>query len=228
VRPIVWFRGGLRGKARDFNWHNAIGVWCCIPLALVVVGAMPISFPWANQAVYQLVGEQPPAPATPGSQAAPRGGVQARGERVGRGVETRADVALEPLWQRAERQVEGWRTIAARFGGSGPVAFTIDRGTGGQPQLRGTLTLDRATAAVVRWDAFDQQTTGRRLRTFLRFAHTGEYFGVAGQTVAGIASAGGVVLVWTGISLALRRLRGWRVRRQIRVESPTIERSTAA
>ncbi len=21
------FRGGLKGKARDFNWHNVIGVW---------------------------------------------------------------------------------------------------------------------------------------------------------------------------------------------------------
>ena len=34
-------------------------------------------------------------------------------------------------------------------------------------------------------------------------------FGV-GQIVAGIASAGGVLLVWTGISLALRRFANWR------------------
>jgi hypothetical protein len=34
-----------------------------------------------------------------------------------------------------------------------------------------------------------------------------------GQTVAGIASAGGVVLVWTGIALSLRRLVAWRHRR---------------
>jgi len=33
VRNVAWFKGGLSGKARDFNWHNAIGVWCCIPLA---------------------------------------------------------------------------------------------------------------------------------------------------------------------------------------------------
>ena len=24
VRNITWFKGGLRGKARDFNWHNTI------------------------------------------------------------------------------------------------------------------------------------------------------------------------------------------------------------
>ena len=32
VRSILWFRGGLRGKARDFNWHNAIGIWSSVPL----------------------------------------------------------------------------------------------------------------------------------------------------------------------------------------------------
>ena len=89
----------------------------------------------------------------------------------------------------------------------------IDRGYGGQPQLRGTLTVDRATADVVRWEPFDQQSTGRQLRSFLRFAHTGEYFGLVGQTIAGLASAGAVVLVWTGISLALRRFGAWRSRR---------------
>jgi len=39
----------------------------------------------------------------------------------------------------------------------------------------------------------------------------------AGQTVAGIASAGAAVLVWTGLWLACRRLLRWRGR----------ERSTA-
>ena len=32
LRPIVWFRGRLSGKARDFNWHNTIGLWTSVPL----------------------------------------------------------------------------------------------------------------------------------------------------------------------------------------------------
>jgi hypothetical protein len=36
---------------------------------------------------------------------------------------------------------------------------------------------------------------------------------VAGQTVAGLASLAGVMLTWTGVSLALRRLAAWRDRR---------------
>jgi len=50
----------------------------------------------------------------------------------------------------------------------------------------------------------------------MRFAHTGEVLGLAGQTVAGVASAGAVVLVWTGMALALRRARAWLSRRRSR------------
>jgi uncharacterized iron-regulated membrane protein len=233
VRQVVWFKGGLSGKARDFNWHNAIGVWCCIPLAVVIAGAMPISFPWANRLVYQVVGENPPAPAggaaagqagRAGGEGGARGGQ--RGEPGGERRAERPAFAIEPLYARAAQQVDGWRTIGARVGGNGPVAFTIDRGTGGQPQLRDALTLDRATGNVVRWEPFVEQSTGRRLRSFFRFAHTGEYFGFAGQTIAGIASLGGVVLVWTGIALALRRFNAWRGRRHR--ATPVVAQSNAA
>jgi uncharacterized iron-regulated membrane protein len=112
--------------------------------------------------------------------------------------------------------VPGWRSIALRLPASatGPSVFTIDSGTGGQPQRRATLTLDTATAAVVRWEPFSSQTLGRRMRSWFRFTHTGEYYGLIGQTVAGVASAGAVVLVWTGLSLALRRLSAWVTRRR--------------
>jgi uncharacterized iron-regulated membrane protein len=91
--------------------------------------------------------------------------------------------------------------------------FTIDRGDGGQPHLRSTLTIDRNTAAVVRHETFSDLSLGRRIRNTMRFAHTGEVLGIPGQTVAGIVSAGGALLVWTGLALAWRRFRAWRSRR---------------
>ena len=39
--------------------------------------------------------------------------------------------------------------------------------------------------------------------------HLDEALGIVGQTIAGIGSFAGVMLVWTGISLALRRLAAW-------------------
>jgi uncharacterized iron-regulated membrane protein len=219
VRPVVAFNGKLRGKARDFNWHNVIGAWCALVLFIVVLGAMPISFPWANALVYRVVGEAPPAPAAGG-----RGG-GARGAAAGDATNALDD--LDALWTRAERQVPGWRTINLRLPSSpgAPLVFAIDKGNGGQPQLRSTLTLDRTTGEVVSYEAFSSQSLGRRLRSILRFAHTGEVAGIVGQTLAGIASAGGAVLVWTGLALAWRRLRAWLKRRAARplpqTHSPT-------
>jgi len=206
VKAVALFRGGLTGKARDFNWHNVIGIWSAVPLAIVVATAMPISFPWANALVYRMVGEDVPAPAGP-----PRG---AGPQRESANAEPPAPPALpglEARWARAESQVEGWRSISLRVPATdgAPLVFLIDRGDGGQPQLRDTLTLDGATGAVVAWEPFTSLSTGRQLRSWSRFTHTGEAFGLVGQTIAGLVSAGGVVLVWTGLALALRRFVAW-------------------
>jgi len=237
VRSVVMFAGGLRGKARDFNWHNVIGIWSAIPLFIVVLTAVPISFPWANALVYRAVGEDPPpqggrggregTPAAAGARAGgPRGGAQP----ADGGVRPQPSDGLDALMASAARQSPGWRTITVRVPASGraPVVFAVDRGDGGQPQLRSTLSLDRATGAVVTSESFSDQSLGRRLRSISRFAHTGEVLGLPGQTIAGLATAGAVVLVWTGIALALRRLRAWIARRRRHADSVDSRRVPAA
>lgn len=218
-RNVLWFRRGLTSKARDFNWHNVIGIWSAVPLAIVVAGAVPISYPWASNLVYRLAGEAPPQPSgapRPGSPA----GAGARGAARGGDTvrEPRAPLLLEGLDQRfatADRQIAGWRAMTIRLpqAAGQPYVFTIDEGYGGQPQKRGTLTINQASGAVEKWETFADQSAGRRLRSWFRFAHTGEYYGLTGQTIAGIVSAGGVVLVWTGVALAWRRFRAWTSRR---------------
>lgn len=91
--------------------------------------------------------------------------------------------------------------------------ITVDAGYGGQPNHRTTVTVDRASAQVIRRETFADLSPGRRLRSWLRFAHTGEIYGLPGQTVAGLVSAGGAVLVYTGIALAVRR--AWASRRRV-------------
>ncbi len=198
VRAIAWFRGGLSGKARDFNWHNVIGVWCFIPLFFIVLGGTVISYPWASNLVYTLTGS--PLPAATPPQKVP----------VSQGPEL---AGLNQLWQRATAQVPDWRTISLRVptSATAPVTFVIDRGYAGQPQKRTTLTLDRS-GAIRTSETYDDMNSGRRLRTWLRFVHTGEYYGLPGQTIAGAVTAGTVALVYTGIALALRRLWAWRTR----------------
>lgn len=197
LRNVLWFRRGLPAKARDFNWHNVFGVWAAIPLFFVVLSGVIISYPWANNLLFRLVGETPPERRGPGGGA--RGGA--------------ADGAvpldgLDPLWAVAERQVPGWRSITLRLptAEDAPMSFTIYRGHRARPDLRGQLTLDRERGEVVRWEPYSSQSRGQKLRAWSRWVHTGEAGGFLGQTVAGIASAGGALLVWTGLSLAWRRL----------------------
>jgi uncharacterized iron-regulated membrane protein len=212
-KNILWFKRGLPGKSRDFNWHNVIGFWSFAPLFIVVLSAVVISYQWVGNLVYRVVGENPPARAPQPGQPAGNAGQQ-RGAAERRETPPPVD-NLDALWARAAQQVSDWRSVSLRMPTSpeAPLTFTIDQGDGGQPHKRAQLTLDRKTGEVVRWEPFSQLTTGRKLRSFLRFAHTGEVAGIAGQTIAGLASLGGVFLVWTGISLALRRLRAWLGRR---------------
>jgi uncharacterized iron-regulated membrane protein len=227
-KNVLWFRRGLPGKARDFNWHNVIGIWSAVPLAIVVSGAVPISYPWASNLVYRLVGEEPPRPpqGAPGGPGGPsRGAAGANPARPGpggerqpqaeRGAAEALDLAgIDAAFERARALAPAWRAVSLRIP-SGPqpsLTVTVDEGYGGQPQKRVTLTLARATGAMEKVETFADQSAGRRLRTWLRFAHTGEYYGLTGQTVAGIVSAGSIVLVWTGVALAWRRFTSWRTR----------------
>ena len=242
VRNVTMFRSGLRAKARDFNWHNVIGFWSFVPLAIVVASATVISYPWASNLVYRIVGEEPPAPSGggsgggsggPGGTQARAGGAPGAGERGGRGEGGAGEqngrsnrgndgagdedllAGVDPLVAVAQQKVDGWRTISMTMPkeADAPIVFNIDRGSGGQPQKRASLTLDRATGAEVKWEPFATGSTGRQLRSILRFAHTGEVLGLPGQTIAGLVSLGAVVLVWTGLALSLRRFGAWRGRR---------------
>ena len=65
-RNVMWFKRRLPSKARDFNWHNVIGFWSVVPLFVIVLSGVVISYPFAGNMVYRVVGEQPPAPQRPG------------------------------------------------------------------------------------------------------------------------------------------------------------------
>ncbi|MGE0450438.1 MAG: PepSY domain-containing protein, partial [Vicinamibacterales bacterium] len=257
-RQVLLFRRGLGSKARDFNWHNVIGIWSAVPLFVVVLGGVVISYPWAGDLVYAAFGEAPPPRLRPGGPppgggpgAGPAGrrGPGARpgnatrpapgagpGDEAGRGPGAgpglgpraggrggqRIDAPLDPAalegvdraFEAARRETPSWRTLSVRLPASTeqPLTIAIDTGTGGQPQFRSTLTVNQATGQIEREERYADQSAGRRARSWLRFAHTGEVYGLLGQTVAGAVSLGGAVLVWTGLALALRRFANWRAR----------------
>jgi uncharacterized iron-regulated membrane protein len=117
-------------------------------------------------------------------------------------------MAIDTLFARASAKVDDWKTISVTLPrpGADTVSFAIDQGNGGQPQRRHTLTLDATTGEVADWRPFESQSRGQRARIWIRFLHTGEALGIAGQTVAGIVSLTSIIMVWTGLALAYRRL----------------------
>jgi len=269
---ILWFRGGLGGKARDFNWHNVIGFWCLVPLFFIVISGAVISYPWASNLVYSLTGTEPPAltkggegkkgggkggkrgngdlkesegqraEGKRGTRDGKRGGVErAEGKRgpggpggpggpAGFGAAPPLDLPLEGInaaFERAQTARGRWESITLRLPGSerAPLVFTVDEAGPGRADLRSTVTVRRDTGEVLVASDYDAFNAGRKARTWLRFAHTGEVYGMTGQTIAGIASLGGVFLVYTGIALSLRRFAAWRRRRSRAV--PEVEEVAA-
>lgn len=115
--------------------------------------------------------------------------------------------------------------MTVRFGGGRPsnVSFSIAQADQANPNQRANLTLDGRTGDVVEWQPYDKMSRGQQLRMWIRPLHTGTAAGFVGQLVAAIASLGGAVLVWTGISLALRRLASWLRRRRKKEIAPVLE-----
>lgn len=220
VRAVLWFRTGLSPKARDFNWHNVLGIWSALPLIAIVASGAVIGYPWAGDLVYRVVGESPPPRTPPGPPPGERATIAKTAAPVAGSLSGMISAAL-PL-------MPDWKVVTAQIPAAGATtaSVTLDRGNGGQPQLRATVQFAVATGAIAKYQPFDSLSTGRQARSVLRFAHTGEVLGTTGQTVAGLASLASVILVITGISLALRRAARAYDRRRAPASAPALDPST--
>ncbi len=189
LRLITLFQRRLKGRGRDWNWHNVLGFWSAIPLLFIVASGVVMSYPWANALVYQLAGESPP----------PAGGQPPKSSGAGSlaGIDTAlaAVKAANPAWKTIQLQLPPGKTAS----------FAVSDSHRGRPDRRRQVTVDLASSQILKTEGMEAQSTGRRARTWLRWIHTGEAGGLAGQTIAGLASAAAAVLVWTGFALSFRR-----------------------
>lgn len=60
-KAIALFNFSFKGKAREFNWHNTIGLWSAPILVVLTLTAVPMSYRWGSNLIYKLAGEEPPA-----------------------------------------------------------------------------------------------------------------------------------------------------------------------
>lgn len=227
VRAVALFNWDLRGKARDFNWHNVIGIWSAVVLVVLTLTAIPMSFRWANALLYGLAGEAAPtgAPAAPAVDLpAPPAGAKP----LDRDALFTAVAAAYPDWRsislrlaaprrpgnapaRLLRENRADRPAADRGRPAAePAVFAIERPNAWPRTANATAYVNPFTGDLLRRTSFADETPGRRLRIWSRFLHTGEALGWPGQLVAGLACVGGCFLVYTGLALAWRRFFGRR------------------
>ena len=204
-KAALTFRWKVTGKARDFNWHSVIGFWSSLILIVLTLTAAVISYQWAGNLLYTLTGnEVPPAQQ---QQAPPN----AQTEQPAQLPEN-----LNAVWTKAENHAPGWKSISLRLPITKDAAvFTIDEGIYWNIFGRSTLTIDTRNAEVAKWESYGEQNAARRIRSWFRFTHTGETGGFVGQFIGFLACLGGAVLVWTGISLAVRRFWRWRSKQPV-------------
>lgn len=203
LRNALWFRRGLRGRARNFNWHNAAGFWLAAPLAVIVFSGMMISYGWVRDLIAFAAGETPEAAALEPAPAAARP-FPADADPL---PAADAPVSLQALLDRAAAETPGWRRLTLRIPGEdepdAPYTVRADTGAGRQPAHWRNLRFDRGSGGLL--GVFPAaEGRAQAVRYWLRFAHTGEVYGLAGQTVALVATAGGGLLVWTGFAMAWR------------------------
>ena len=206
LRAVILFNPRLRARARNWNWHNVFGFWSALPLFCIILTGLIMSYGWANNLLFTLTGSEPPPP-----RERPAGGGQrqTRGSREnGPAGPLPSLTGLEPLLAQARQKIPNWASLSLRMPLKPGEAFPlmVDRGGRGQVHLRSMLNLDVAQGKVLpSLDDLQQQNLGRRLRMYARFLHTGELFGLIGQSVAAVSALAVLMLIWTGFALAWRR-----------------------
>jgi uncharacterized iron-regulated membrane protein len=218
--PVVWRWRTVRAmmllqrkysnaRARNFNWHHVFSFWMLIPLFLIALSGVVMSYPWANRMLFAAYGETVPAPGRPsGAAVAANGGAQDTRERQ----EAAPAANYAALMAVARTQFVDWRRITLPLDGAGPtVQLSAELKSDQLRAPRQTLTLSRADASVVALSprppsGASAQTSGQRARSWMRFIHTGEQYGILGQTIAMLASLAACFLVYSGLALAWRRL----------------------
>lgn len=195
IRPKIWFRRTNGRQARDFNWHNTIGFWSSVFLLGITITATVISYKWAADLLTLAVG----------GSVIKSGLEQGRPQKEDKGVVPAA--TIERAFETARAFVPNAKAITIRLPASETVEFSVDEGVYFNRFARSALAVSTTSGEVVKWEPYSESDVGRRARSWFRFTHTGEIFGLPGQIVAAIASLGGALLVWTGFAMAFRRIR---------------------
>ena len=200
LHPRIWFKApASTPQAKYFTWHHSFAFWTWpILLALSVSGLVFAYKGFQNQisdaADWAFTAQSLQIPNA--TKPAPHQGALTFQSMVS------YSKSMIPRAQRIH--------IYLPDNDSAPVRLRADAGSGGEPTKRTDIEFDQSTGTVLAVKPFKSTPAGRQTIIWLRYLHTGEVFGVFGQTVAGLASFAALFLIYSGFCLGLRRLKNLR------------------
>lgn len=119
LRPSVWFMQNYKGKARDLNWHNTLGFWSAPVLIVLTLTAVPMSFRWGGNLIYQIAGETPPEPGA-GGQGPGGGGMLSPQIELSQPPPGTRSLSPDAFLAIAQKEFPQWDQITVRLTAVGP------------------------------------------------------------------------------------------------------------
>ncbi|MEI6895069.1 MAG: PepSY-associated TM helix domain-containing protein [Colwellia sp.] len=191
-------------SARNSQWHNVFSFYMAPVLFVLVVTAFFFSFKWPANTLKEMVSTESISLAKP---------VEVSAQQASQHLSIKQQLvkvkALYPQWQSIQFSLDA----SLESTPTNSKIYQVDKGNGGEPQKRLKVLLNASTGEIIQELNFDQLSTYSKLRGYIRFLHTGEVYGLIGQTIAGIASLLACLLVYTGVMLSWRR---WRNSRKVK------------
>jgi uncharacterized iron-regulated membrane protein len=168
---------------RHLSWHRRLGL-CCAPV-LVATSLTGILLHFDGV----------------------RAGV---GAVLGRTGEARVALDADSAVREAVARAPDWSALRLWWTDEGEMTLRVRLGRGARPTQ--WAELDAPSFAGTSLRRYQDGRLGDRLLGWARWLHTGQALGWPGQALWGLGALGLLVLAWTGLTLAVLRLRRWRAR----------------
>ena len=206
----------FQSKGRFFlaNLHSAIGMWV-IPFYLVAsLTGLYWSYEWFNNSLHQITGvEKPKKQHMQNSQEQNKSHSEKPKEQKPEmnGSQMVEKVSFEDISLAVDTfntLIENkYATATLRFPQKGTIYTFSYISNAHHDHSRNTMEFDIKTKEITKHDKFEDKTLVQKLMGSILMLHTGEYFGVVGQTLMFLASLMMPLFAITGLMLYIKRTK---------------------
>ncbi len=213
------FKFKHKGRAFLSTMHSAIGMWVIPFYLLASLTGLFWSYEWYNNALYKIAGvekpqrNQQPQGQNPQQQQMIEGQKQdekPQGQREGKPQDKNNSVKLDDL-QKAVNMFDifiqrDYSKVTLRIPQKGTIySFNYLDVNPDHYRATNTLELDINSWQLLKHDIYNEKPLNERLMKSILPLHTGEYFGIIGQTAMFIASSLMSLFTITGFMLYFNR-----------------------